>query len=996
MPNVGSLNLRDPRSSDINPYVSQRVQTPPVRPQPQNIIEMDERPRHVLQRPHSQQGGLSLEREVTSPETRQDFSNRLNHLSEDQLEANGRQCCPQVTRFLKSTGSHLLLGQGTLTGEVYGGVGLGSAYAANTLGGISDISGGGSDPTLQGAGVVSATFGTQALNTGSYDTSTVFAQGKLGSLLGGIGGSLASTVGLIASCKKGLEGVSEVRLARALTQQAGQLQQEAEQLRSQITSVDPSAPPPHSEVHGEMVEVDLEAEPMAPDKMHELVRGLIADTRALLGSDIFSGDSRQHLEAHLARLEALDRGFSDDFADWGPPVDRTHQLPHRDEDSDQHSVEPFDEIHLDLESEPFGNEAPHPLAQARQVLGEEVRWQAEFRDQLALLLPEVAGIKRGDGVGNLAEGVMGFTASLNGLINGGMTLASLGVPTSGTSVVTTLTEHGNRLASGLIFTQGLGAIGTTVISGYGMVKDGMERSSAEQKISKATTFLDARFHPPPPEEIDLEAQQVQPHRPTPIDQVAKLVHDENVESSFFHGMSALKNGLMTFSGLSLLTGVGLGVTTVGAVATPIGWATGLMGLTVGAGTGLYKWWSKGSQVKAIDQLEGQYRGQLNQLKDLSRTGLQQHHAALELEQHIDGLQREIHGQRAQLAELNEHLQMVSEREHHLSTQIDRGETELHQTDQALREHIALREELGERVGKFTRQLELNEQRQIELGQLDETLREEIDGLGQERHSAGEQLEGLRQQLTEVQHELEQVSKETPKEAEQAKSQPNPAEALRQRASELEQKISSQQEKLSGLDSARVEKRQQRQKLGKELRLLAQSKIALERDRHQTRQAFEKADRQVGQLSETYKQQAHALQELKLEREPIRKNLNRLDGLGRDLLAAIGENQDQLQDLGEQREGLEREIGQNERDQIQTRDQLKDVTARLRMTSPKAAVETLIEALHLDSHDPLRQEAEAFLGEVLDFKPEEITNLGRAERHHAAEVLIAKMGIAYLG
>ncbi|MGV3526890.1 MAG: hypothetical protein ACO1RX_21915 [Candidatus Sericytochromatia bacterium] len=167
-------------------------------------------------------------RELTQPSTVADFDNRLTQLGVAPLQQNA-QALGNGTSFvgyLKKAGN-FLVGKGNTAGEVHGISGLSAAYAANTKGGIADLSVG-SDPSSRvndalGVGTDHHNDKLDKAISGNFDNNE---GAKAGAAIGGV----VAAIGIYNSYQQ-LKGASARReLAKSLSDDAGVFDQVAQAL----------------------------------------------------------------------------------------------------------------------------------------------------------------------------------------------------------------------------------------------------------------------------------------------------------------------------------------------------------------------------------------------------------------------------------------------------------------------------------------------------------------------------------------------------------------------------------------------------------------------------------------------------------------------------------------------------------------------------------------------------------------------------------------------
>ncbi|MGV3526857.1 MAG: hypothetical protein ACO1RX_21750 [Candidatus Sericytochromatia bacterium] len=952
-----SLNIRDPRTqfSPSNPYVG----TPQAQ-RPQEVPHHEPFAQELDERPPQREGRLSqddiqVEVELREPGQHLDFTQKIQHLSGDQLEANGsKSCCQQLGSFLKATGNHVVLGQGSITNEVDGLVGISMAYAANTLGDISDVSGGDSDPTLRAANMTETVLKTQWFNTGSPVDSAGVAKGKVGGLVGGMGGTLVSVVGTLASSLKLIEGGKNLKFAAEMARQAHLLRGEATQIRGQLQA--------------------FQNQLLTRDQALQMVTDLERDI-GILSQNVphLSEQSQQTLQRQLTHLGQI-RGALENLADEEmlPALQGNVHAPHRDSESDLESDDVM------IRRDDLVDRRLVAAHESLQALSTIVGQQADFRQQLGDVLADFAKLKAGDGGGSLLDGGLGIFASLNGLTNGIMTLTSLGVPTSGTDPVSDLTRHGNQIASGLITTQLIGASTSTVISAIGTVRDLSDVISSAKTLSKAKDFLNTVQTPPVQIDEELGLPPVQHH---PVQDAAILVRNENQESLTYKSFSLAKNVLMTVSGLSLMSGVAWGATAVGAVFTPIGWGTGVLGLGSGLISAGLKYRHKDQQLENIQRAENTYREDLHTLNQIGGN-------LGELRQQQDTWQHRLGMSSRELGLLRSELQEAEQALGRCEHKIEKHQSQLKELEGAY-------QDLDGRRGLVEKTLKKTEKNLDSVQAEKSRVKTERQGLLSQQEDLGTQIKHQEQLITATTQQLEQVKlqlAERPLPIEQDLENPsaeeNPRLALEEKQKDLETLLLSQtktrqklQDGLSicdhGLEAANQQLRGlslDEQSLGKTQAKHIQALQEIDENMSDIRHELGQIEPKLNFYSKNYKKISDDLhtihQRIVLNERDMKEAQRKLATLDENLLTA----QDAYQ---------------------QASDVLATSATALRQVSPKAAVETLIDALKLPAHNPHRQEAETFLGDVLGFKGAALEQLREAEPAYAAELLIAKMNIAYL-
>jgi hypothetical protein len=208
---TGAIHLRD-QLSPVNPYTKVRPQpaiAPPAKTQAQRqTAEASQQQKRAQHNPNNTQL-------LTSSAAIQQFETRLDQLQVPDLQhpdATWRQRFVNFVAKAANLTSNAALGKGTTTAEVHGLAGLSGGYAANTPGGLVDISLNGSvDPTVSTTEAGIEKWGTdKALSGGSNPT---------GVTLGG----LTSLAGLILSGKALKHGIQTFNLGSADANYAAQL-----------------------------------------------------------------------------------------------------------------------------------------------------------------------------------------------------------------------------------------------------------------------------------------------------------------------------------------------------------------------------------------------------------------------------------------------------------------------------------------------------------------------------------------------------------------------------------------------------------------------------------------------------------------------------------------------------------------------------------------------------------------------------------------------------
>lgn len=943
----GSLNLSDPRNrfSGLNPYLQQPQRAASTQQPPANQIEMQElRIRTQPPRPFIMEGSDNDEDiELGGAQQQRDFDSRIPQVEAEQLEEGGYFSClgsyvSSAYQAIKSATSHLVCGQGTLTGEIYGTIGTSGTYPAFTLGSLpgalKTMGDSSFNPTTAGINAhKNFGLGTEWASTGSPSYNPhPFKDGSVGGLYGTITGGLSSAVGTLGSLSKLWDAGSAAKFSHDMRKAVNTIHQERvklEGLRIQEPDED-DEDLPQIQVIEDNPQTLVQKLTILHTNVHDLLDSgltLATETRAALGRDL----------ATLGRMIQNDT--------W---------------------VEDLDEDDAAIFS---------------QILERQITFQTHLEDSVR----NFAQMKGVEGLSDLKEGGVGLLASLNGMANAIMTGISLVHPTG--------TPVGNELAAGLISTQALGSCFSCFTGCMGAYSDRADYTEAVELVAQSRQFRndnpDSRMAP-----------------------VSELVSRENEMRSGYKALTGTKNFIMGSSGTVLFSASLMGGVSAAAVVTPIGWAlaggASILGLY---SAGVEKWWTKRGQEKDLKQ-----EPQIQQRLEQESVELQS--AMMEL-RHF-----EERGGGPLFAALSERLPTISESMGDLNSALavrnQLNDALAAQENLILEANTGLSEALtGQKMAEDQCQFsqeklsDLNSH-QHKLDKSEVQLLKEISQSDKKQKSLHDQTHSLETDLNQAQETFRQIEEQI-KEIPDTEENKQTLTQLNLNKTEQSAKIENLQQLLSeqlGVEQKSREKHTQLTQhlvqvhldlaqVGSEIKITGQT---LSENQSELVSCISKVDSQKLRLHEA--RERHQI--LSNQQEEQAEIIHHLDQNLGDHFEYFGGVQglreavekggfqgayecllDQRSELAENRNALIETFQAAQRTVSETENELK-------RSFPTSAVRAIIEDLR--SGDPITQTgAKAFVRDVLGVAEEsvEMRVIELGERAYAAELLLSKLGLAYL-
>ncbi|MBT9544908.1 MAG: hypothetical protein IV090_05915 [Candidatus Sericytochromatia bacterium] len=941
----GSLNLSDPRNrfSGLNPYLQQPQRTASTQQPPANQVEMQEL-RTRTQPPRSMimvDSDNDEDLELGGAHQQEDFDNRAPQ--QEQLEEEGYFSClgsfvSSAYQAIKSATSHLVCGQGSLTGEIYGTIGMSGTYPAFTLGSLPDaiktVGDSSFNPTTAGINAhQNFGLGTEWASTGSPSYNPFpYKDGSVGGLYGTITGGLSSAVGTLGSLSKLWDASSAAIFSHDMHKAVNIIHQERVELEGlRIHQPD--------EDEGGILQIQVIED--NPKSLEEKITALQTNIHKLLGCGLtLSPETRIVLNR------------------------------------DHHTLGQM--IQKDIWREDFNE---NDVAIFSLILERQITFQTHLEDSVR----NFAQMKGVEGLTDFKEGGVGFLASLNGMANAIMTGISLTHPTN--------TPVGNQLAAGLISTQALGSCFSCFTGCMGAYSDHADYSEAVDLVAQSRQFRnanpDSRMAP-----------------------VSELVSRENEMRSGYKALTGTKNFIMGSSGTVLLSASLMGGVSAAAVVTPIGWALAGGASVLGLySAGVEKWLTKREQEKDLKQephiqqrLEQESRelqtamvelehfeereapllASLNNRRPAIDESMGAFHIAIQAEEELS---RELEKQDSlvQRAQTGLHTAQVAQNTAVLQCQTTEQTLErLQNTHKGLKENesdllLEVRKSEKKQISRHTQTLSL-EQDLNQLKQSFSQIEQQIKSIPvteENKHTLNQLNSDKNDKITEIKHLKQLLSKQKIIQQTAQEKHTQLTLSLEQTLLALEQVGAEIKTTEQTLIENQSELRSCVQKVdGQQLRLngARETQQALSEQREKQTEIIQDLERELGAQFQAFDSSIGGLREA--------FEANGFKGAYECLL-------DQQTGMKEQRDILTETVQIAQRTVTDTENELK-------RAFPTSAVRAIIEDLR--SEDPeIQTGAKIFVRDVLGVAEDstEMRVIELGERAYAAELILSKLGLAYL-